>query len=39
MWCVAVPGPLTRGMDFSGADLVLDGLDQVGLAEVLTSLG
>jgi HAD superfamily hydrolase (TIGR01509 family) len=39
MWCVAVPGPLTRGMDFSGADLVLDSLDQVDLADVLTSLG
>jgi HAD superfamily hydrolase (TIGR01509 family) len=39
MRCVAVPGPLTRGMDFSGADLVLDSLDQVDLADVLTSLG
>ena len=38
MWCVAVPGRLTRGMDFSAADLLLRGLDEVSLTEVLRRL-
>ncbi|HMC51367.1 MAG TPA: HAD-IA family hydrolase [Acidimicrobiales bacterium] len=38
MWCVAVPGPLTRGLDFSEADLVLDSLADLGLAALLREL-
>lgn len=29
MRCIAVPSPLTRGLDFSAADLVVETLDQV----------
>jgi HAD superfamily hydrolase (TIGR01509 family) len=38
LWCVAVPGQLTRGMDFSAADLVLDSLAERPLDEVIASL-
>jgi beta-phosphoglucomutase-like phosphatase (HAD superfamily) len=38
MWCVAVPGPLTRGLDFSDADVVLDSLADVGLGALLARL-
>jgi HAD superfamily hydrolase (TIGR01509 family) len=38
MWCVAVPGPLTRGLDFSGADLVVDSLGDVSLGALLSRL-
>lgn len=37
MWCVAVPSALTRGMDFSAADLVVGSLLYV-TVETLTSL-
>lgn len=37
MWCVAVPSELTRGMDFSPADLVVGSLLDV-TVETLTSL-
>jgi HAD superfamily hydrolase (TIGR01509 family) len=39
LWCVAVPGPLTAGMDFSGADLVLDSLEARPLPELVEELG
>jgi HAD superfamily hydrolase (TIGR01509 family) len=32
--CVAVPGGVTRGLDFSAADVVVDSLDQVRLADL-----
>ena len=35
MHCVAVPTLLTRGLDLSQADLRLDSLEQVSLAELL----
>jgi beta-phosphoglucomutase-like phosphatase (HAD superfamily) len=38
MRCIAVPSELTRGMDFSSADLVADSLIEVGL-ETITALG
>ncbi|HLY22476.1 MAG TPA: HAD family hydrolase [bacterium] len=38
MRCIAVPSALTRGMDFSAADLVADSLIEVGL-ETITALG
>lgn len=34
MYCVAVPNPVTRVMDFSQADSVLDSLAEVGLQEL-----
>lgn len=34
--CVAVPGPLTRSLDLSGADAVLDSLDGVTLGRLVT---
>jgi len=36
--CVAVPGPLTRHLDFSAADLVIDSLASMSLEEVLAAL-
>jgi HAD superfamily hydrolase (TIGR01509 family) len=36
MWCIAVPSPLTRGMDFSAADLVVASLRDVTLDTVMT---
>ena len=39
MWCVAVPARLTLGMDFTEADLVVDSLSAMPLAELLTRLG
>jgi len=39
LWCVAVPGPLTRGLDFSDADLVLDSLADLSLRALLSELG
>lgn len=38
MRCIAVPSALTRGMDFSAADLVADSLIEVSL-ETITALG
>lgn len=38
MWCVAVPNPLTRMLDLSEADLCLDSLEQMPLAEVIAHL-
>ena len=35
LWCVAVPGPLTRGLDFSAADITLESLADATLADVL----
>jgi HAD superfamily hydrolase (TIGR01509 family) len=37
--CIAVPGPHTRHLDFSHADLRLDSLAEVPLTELLTRLG
>jgi HAD superfamily hydrolase (TIGR01509 family) len=36
LWCVAVPGPLTRSLDFSAADVVLESLADASLSEVMT---
>lgn len=38
MWCIAVPSELTRGMDFSAADLVVTSLLEVRV-ETITALG
>ena len=38
LWCVAVPGQLTKGMDFSAADVVLDSLADRQLEDVIASL-
>jgi HAD superfamily hydrolase (TIGR01509 family) len=38
MWCVAVPNPLTRRLDLSAADLQLESLADITLAEVLQSI-
>jgi HAD superfamily hydrolase (TIGR01509 family) len=38
MWCVAVPSPLTKQMDFSQADLVVESLSQVSLATLIERL-
>ena len=38
LWCVAVPGPLTRSLDFGAADVVLTSLADATLAEVLDRL-
>ncbi|HZQ85990.1 MAG TPA: HAD family phosphatase [Acidimicrobiales bacterium] len=38
LWCVAVPGPLTRTLDFSAADITLGSLADVPLADVLGQL-
>ena len=37
--CVAVPNPVTAGLDFSGADLVVPSLAGVGLPDLLGRLG
>jgi beta-phosphoglucomutase-like phosphatase (HAD superfamily) len=34
MTCIAVPGPVTRGLNFDLADAVLNSLDEVSLAEI-----
>ena len=39
LWCVAVPHAITRSLDLSGADLVIDTLDGVALDELLARLG
>jgi HAD superfamily hydrolase (TIGR01509 family) len=36
LWCVAVPGPLTRSLDFNAADVVLESLADASLSEVMT---
>ncbi|MCP5550504.1 MAG: HAD-IA family hydrolase [Akkermansiaceae bacterium] len=36
--CVNVPNPVTAHLDFSGAALVLDSLENVGLAEILDAV-
>jgi putative hydrolase of the HAD superfamily len=36
--CVAVPGPMTRGLDFSAAELCLESLDERALPDVLALL-
>jgi HAD superfamily hydrolase (TIGR01509 family) len=38
LWCVAVPNPLTKRLDFSAADLRLASLTQATLAEVIATL-
>lgn len=38
LYTVAVPGPMTRGLDFSAADLVLESLAERSLADVLELL-
>jgi HAD superfamily hydrolase (TIGR01509 family) len=38
MWCVAVPSPLTRGLDFSDADVVVGSLADMGLGALLARL-
>lgn len=35
MWCIAVPGPITRGLDFAAADAVIASLDDVSLSDWL----
>jgi len=39
LFCVAVPGPMTRGLDFARADLVLDSLAERALDELLELAG
>ncbi len=39
LWCVAVPNPLTRTLDVSGADLVLDSLAGLSLDALFADLG
>ena len=39
LWCVAVPGPITRGLDFAAADLVVDSLVAVELESLYASVG
>lgn len=34
LWCVAVPGPVTRGLPFTDADLELETLEGVGLSDL-----
>lgn len=38
LWCVAVPGPLTRSLDFGAADVVLTSLADASLADVIGRL-
>jgi HAD superfamily hydrolase (TIGR01509 family) len=38
LWCVAVPHAVTRGLDLTAADLLLDTLDGVGLDRLLADL-
>ena len=39
MACVAVPGPMTSGLDFTGADLQLTSLAERNLGEILAVVG
>ena len=39
LWCVAVPGPITRGLDFTAADMVVDSLVAVELDSLLVNVG
>jgi HAD superfamily hydrolase (TIGR01509 family) len=39
MWCVAVPNVITAGLDLTGADLRLESLRGVGLAELARTMG
>ena len=39
MWCIVVPNAITRDMDFSAADLVVDSLADVALSEALSQFG
>jgi beta-phosphoglucomutase-like phosphatase (HAD superfamily) len=39
LWCVAVPGPLTKDLDLSAADVRLSSLADLRLAELLARLG
>jgi beta-phosphoglucomutase-like phosphatase (HAD superfamily) len=39
LWCVAVPGPLTRTLDFSAAHVTLESLADATVADVLGRLG
>ena len=39
LFCVAVPGPMTRGLAFDGADLVLESLAHATLGDVLRRQG
>jgi HAD superfamily hydrolase (TIGR01509 family) len=39
LWCVAIPHEVTRTLDLSAADLLLDTLDGVGLDALLRDLG
>ena len=38
LYCIAVPGPMTRGLSFASADLVLDSLAARTLDSVLDGL-
>ena len=38
LFCIAVPGPMTRGLDFSAADLVVDSLADRSLESVVSSI-
>jgi HAD superfamily hydrolase (TIGR01509 family) len=38
LFCIAVPGPMTRGLSFTRADLVVDSLEALPLEEVLADL-
>lgn len=38
LWCVAVPNQLTRRLDLSAADVELESLDQMTLAEVIGTI-
>ena len=38
LYCVVVPNPMTRGMDFSAADVRLDSLEDVTLSDLLHKL-
>jgi HAD superfamily hydrolase (TIGR01509 family) len=35
LWCVAVPNPLTKSLDFSAADVLLESLADASLSEVI----
>jgi HAD superfamily hydrolase (TIGR01509 family) len=39
MWCVAVPNPLMRGLDFSAADVVVDSLGDLSLTGAADRFG
>ncbi|MFN2463220.1 MAG: HAD family hydrolase [Candidatus Dormibacteria bacterium] len=38
LWCVAVPTPLSKDMDFSAADIVINSMSDVPLKQLLTQL-